>query len=517
MKKENAMKDFSRIISMILICAMTVCAAASCADNENEKPNVVDPNKQTEQQDDTPVFEEADFGGDTFTIVAYDDTATDFIDNYIDNETQTGEPINDAVIDRNTLVEEKYNVDVVKRAVSSPSSHARSASKSGTVDFEVVYEWGIRQVGLATEGTFYDFLQLPVIDLSQEYWAPSTQDDLTIADKMLIATSDITMNRIAWGYFIFFNANMCNDLKLELPYAYVDRNEWTFDNFLTMAKAASQDTNGDTIWDTEDRYGFLDDYGNPGGGLNYLVASAGITGCLKNADGTYTIDLLNEKIQQIYSKYTKTLGVDPAFTDPDMGSWLASRDSSMFASGFKAHRFFAFGEGHYLFAKFSMDMTAELTEMQEDYGVVPSPKYDSAQPEYYHYIDSCAPMLTVMKQTPDLDKVGTILEYMSYESMKNVLPAFYEQTIKTKRMPDIEGRDEKMLDIVRDSVHYSWTNLYYPAMKDAKGDPWDPCMTVLHDMLSSGNFASVYKSKQALIEQSINGLYDMILEIDVNK
>ena len=162
-------------------------------------------------------------------------------------------------------------------------------------------------------------------------------------------------------------------------------------------------------------------------------------------------------------------------------------------------------------------MTQELIDMEDYYGVVPNPKYTSAQTEYYHYIDGCAPMFAILKQAKDIDMVGTILEYMAYESENLLLPAFYEQTIKTKRMSDLEGRDEAMLDIIRDSVHYNWTGLYYQSIKNAEGEGWDPVGTMLGEMLAAGNFSSVNKKYLSAAQKSIDDLYDTILALDVNK
>lgn len=116
-----------------------------------------------------------------------------------------------------------------------------------------------------------------------------------------------------------------------------------------------------------------------------------------------------------------------------------------------------------------------------------------------------------------MEKVGIILEYMSYESEQCLLPAYYEQTIKTKQMSDLEGRDEVMLDTIRDSIHYSWTSLYYQSIKTAEGYGWDPISTMLSEMLAAGNFSSVNKKYQAAAQKSIDDIYELILDMDVNK
>ena len=509
--KEIKMKNFTSKLTAGLLCAATlVSLLASCADNEDVKKPAVT-GITSESEDGKPTFVEADFDGVTFTILSVQDEATDFIDHYIDNETMTGEPINDSVIERNQLVEEKYNVDVVRR--KEGIGYAVQAAKSGTVDFEVVYDWGIRMTNPATEGVFYDLKQVNNVDLDQRYWAPSSQDDLTIADKLLIFTNDISMNRIGWASFIFFNKRIVEDLNYTIPYDYVNNNTWTYDKYLEMLLGAAQD-NGDNIWNQEDQYGTLS---NSAGELSNFVYWSGFKGTTKNEDGTYKLDVYSDKLVSIYQEYSDKLATTDAYADDHGFDWAEGQDISMYPSIFKARRILSFGGGKSLFANFTMDMTQELIDMEDYYGVVPNPKYTSAQTEYYHYIDGCAPMFAIMKQAKDIDMVGTILEYMAYESENLLLPAFYEQTIKTKRMSDLEGRDEAMLDIIRDSVHYNWTGLYYQSIKNAEGEGWDPVGTMLGEMLAAGNFSSVNKKYLSAAQKSIDDLYDTILALDVNK
>jgi len=499
---------FTRILSGLMCALIVVSMLASCADNTDDQKTVVDPSKKTEEKNDTPTFVEQDFDGQTFTILSEQDEATDFIDHYIDNEEQNGDPINDAVIERNNIVEEKYNVDIKRE--SKGISYASQASKSGTVDFEAVYNWGFRLVPSAMEGIFYDFNSLPVIDLEQSYWAPSTQEELTIAGKMMITTCDITMNRIAWAYFFFFNKNLMDQRNLEYPYTYVQNNEWTFDKFLSIVIGAETE-NGDTIWDEQDIYGCS------GLGIGGLVEFAGLTGLTKNDDGTYALDTMNEKIQLIYSNYKNTFDTSNTFCHVKFEQWLKSVDVSAFESPYKASRWAEFGEEHVMFAHFSMDMTNEFNNMEANsYGVVPNPKYDSAQEEYYHYIDKCAPMLAIPKQA-DLEFMGTILEYLAYESQQILLPAYYDQTVKVKRMDDIQDRDSAMLDIVKDSTHYSTTGLYYQGIKNVEGDGWDPIGTIMTEMLAAGQFASANKRYASAAEKSLSDFYDEVLALDLDK
>ena len=81
----------------------------------------------------------------------------------------------------------------------------------------MVYDWGIRQTTNAMDGYYYDFQQIPYIDLSQSYWAPSAQETLKIADKTLITTCDISMNRIGYAYFVIFNKGILDQFNVSIP------------------------------------------------------------------------------------------------------------------------------------------------------------------------------------------------------------------------------------------------------------------------------------------------------------
>lgn len=499
----NAHRFFTASVTVLILLGLL----ASCS-----QPQGTGTVAQTETEKTAPTFEDTSFEGAAFVICSPMDKAGDFNDNYIDNEEVNGEPINDAVISRNLAVEEKYDVDIIQR--NSGSDYALQASRSGTVDFDLVYDWGIRLVPAAMEGAYYNFYDIAQLDLDQDYWAPSAQDELTIADKLLITTCDISMNRIGYAYFYVFNKDLLDRFNIEYPYEYVARNEWTFDRLIEMFTAIGQDVNGNSLWDSEDIYGIGDfDVGS-------VVEGAGICKDLtvKNDDGSYALNVYSEKLAQIYNQYI-SFEYDTSIA-PDYIDWAAGRDIREYGNSvFKARRVISFGEGHLAFSGTTMSYIPEFIEANAPFrfGVVPIPKYRSAQKEYYHCIDSCAPMFAVPKQATDMDRTGTVLEYLAYESMQRLLPAYYEQTIQTKCMADPEGRDEKMLDIIRDSVYYRWTSLYYQAMPDASGNSWDPCATMLKEMLAAGNFNSIQKKYKSAAEKSIDDLYNRILKMDTRK
>ena len=498
-----------RLIALML-CIVTIGAAfASCANKDDT--DVTRP-QSTVQGDDGVAYTFVDYegNGQDFIMLSKQNEDTDFTDCYIDNEEMTGEPVNDAVITRNQAVEEKYNIKISRRAEAT--GYAREAAISDTVDFHVVYDWGFRLTPGVMEGIFYDLnlLNPENVHLDREYWAPTSHDDLTVAGKLIVFTCDISMNRIAWASFVAFNKKLMDQFGLDYPYTYVNNNTWTYDKYLELVTNSYLD-NGDGIWDQNDIYG------SSGIGISNVVLSTGWKGYTKTEDGHYELDFQLEKLQQIYNNY-KPRFKGNTFDKVELDDWNKLVDVSKFKSKFRASRYASFGQDHIMMTGFTMDETYDLSGMESTYGVVPMPKYDASQTEYYHYIDTCSPMFAIMKQADD-EFIGIVLEYMSFESKQKLLPAFFEQTIKTKRMSDEEGRDEKMLDIIRDSVHYHFGGIYgtVAGITNANGKVWDPIGTMLNEMLDSGSFKSVMNKYQSAAKVSLDNFWQTIYDMDLTK
>lgn len=500
-----------RILALALVVVMAMPLMAACSKDgagsqgEENKPSNTGGNNKTPDKE-VPVFVERDYSGEDFVFLTYDENQTDYVDNYIWNEEDHGDPVRKATIDRNRAVKEKYGIEIKKDMTNGPAGTAKQRMQAGACDFDVVYEWGIRHVKNAVDGLYLNVLEVPNIKFDNSYWAPSAQENLTVADKMMIFTNDITMNRIAWASFYAFNKQLLVDFKNELaaagysesPYDYVKNNTWTYDTFLGMALSVSSDVDGDQEYTKEDIYGFS---GKPADLMKDILRNSGFDGVVKTDDG-FNLDYLNPRVSDIYSRYSSMLATTNALAvDVD---WIKGEDISGFASEFKARRFLSFGEGHLLFTGFNMDFTGEFVNMEDEYGVVPNPKYTETQSEYYHYIDGNAPMFAIPVQTEDTDRTGVVLEYMAYESEVNLLPAFYETTIQYKRMNS--ANDLEMLDIIRDSTHYRWHYLYSYALETV--NDWDD--NILSEMYSGGRFGSVYNRYKDKAIADIEEIYDKI-------
>ena len=477
-----------KILCFALAAVMLTSSFVSCTDRGDEdtkKPAVSGTNREDDA--DEYEFSNETFDGAEFKILHYGDTAKDFHDAYIWADSMTGGAIGDAVADRNRLVEEQYDV-VIAAEECNPMDEALRRQQAGQCDYDLIYEWGSRSVSAALDGQLYDFREIDGLDFEKSWWAPKASESLTIADRMFIATNMISMNSVSWAGMQYFNKALMDKLNFDYPYDYVQSNTWTCDVMLDMMNGAEEDVNGDGEMTIEDQYG---GFGVDLSGILYAAPSV-----TQENDGSYTVIGYTEQMVARYNQYSRILSTVSSSGYED---FFDEVDTTVDPSIHIAVRKTVFGEDHALFMSGSIDMTKEQTNMKSDYGVVPNPKADPND-EWTAIIDRNAPMFSVPIQVEDPDMLAIVMDYMAYESERILLPAYYETTIKTKRMEDT--RDYEMLDIIRENASYGGFGGIY----------WG--VGCRDKMFASGNFASVWARYGKQEQAGLNDLIDTFETID---
>lgn len=486
----------------VLVAAALLQCGVSC-EEKSDTPETTEQNMyvQTSQiMTEPPVFGEKDFDGASVTFIVYNEHISDYVDNYICADAESGDRISQAVSKRNNDTESKFNVNIETDSVYSPKNEAISRIQSGQCDFDVIYELGTELSTLALDGLLYDFNHLDGVDLDRSYWIPTAKDDLTVGGKSYIATNYITMNSIDYADMLFFNKTMYGELGYsDSLYDSVLTGTWNIDRLVNIAISATSDIDGDGEMMSNDRYGF---WGSVDECITGFTKSAGVQNTVKNTDGSYSLDVYNEKIVNIYTAYADTLkSKDNFITYEDI--WQEGPDLSAFSSRAEGGRFIGFGEGHVLFMPGTLRMAKEFKNMKDDYGILPNPLYDSQQRNYCHFINCDSPMFAIPKDGADNNIIGTVLEYMAYSSEQNLLPAYIEGIKKSETADNTD--DEKMIGIIKNSLRYEWTELYNLQVTSI----------IKERMISTGSFKSVYNRLCSKAKAEINGCIDTLSFIGV--
>ena len=228
---------------------------------------------------------------------------------------------------------------------------------------------------------------------------------------------------------------------MDSPYDLVKSGDWTLDNVVEMSKSVAHDVNGDGELTQVDAWG-----------INYtgdttigIMNGCGVKIVENDSDGIPRLTIDSEsninKIQKIWEQlFNRSYSVDTLFT-----YWLP--DTEIFADN---RSLFLFTGTHQL---------GELRTTEMEFGIVPYPKYDTAQPDY---LPSTAGIFLSIMCVPitnnDVENTSIFLEAFAFEGRRSVVPAYYDIILKTKVSRDNESAE--MLDYIYTNIMYDAGNMY---------------------------------------------------------
>ena len=144
--------------------------------------------------------------------------------------------------------------------------------------------------------------------------------------------------------------------------------------------------------------------------------------------------------------------------------------------------------------------------MEDDFGMLPLPKWSSDQTTYYHTVDIETPLGGIPNTKVDTTMIGYMLEYLSYEGRETIRPAFYDQMLKRRYAQDSDSQD--MLDIIFSTKTFDVAFVCN----------WNGLLNIADSSIRSGKVPSVTPFTRAgkvvlnQIEEEYNNLLNVGLE-----
>jgi len=129
--------------------------------------------------------------------------------------------------------------------------------------------------------------------------------------------------------------------------------------------------------------------------------------------------------------------------------------------------------------------------MEDDFGVIPGPKYDEEQEEYYS-LGGNPYFMIVPVTSRNLEKNGVIMEALAYESIGIIDTAFYNVFLQEKLSRDEDS--PKMLDIIFGNLTY-----YYPLARNYV------CQNITKKIWQGNtDYASYFAQNESIIQGHID-------------
>ena len=443
-----------KLLALLLAALMTAPAFLSCSDSgtneENAEtaasaPSAVSEENTAAEETEPSIYDDVptgDFDGHEFRML-------NVVSNYayvlLTAEELMGETINDAVFNRNALVGDTLNVTFSENIVGwgDISGEITNMVAADDYSYDIVFDEVQNSIKYPANGQVINLYDLSEINFEKPWWDAGSVETLSVGDSLYMVNGDIHLMYGESAWVLFFNKNMLAEYNLESPYTVIKEGRWTFDKMYEMISGVSLDLNGDGILNSDDQFGLAthSDFSL------VLLTSAGEGLLYKNENNIPEWKELPEKVFNLSEKiHQQFFDLNIAFQQ-----YLSPIGS---IGGIVDH----FMQGKSLFLCEVLGHAKTLRDMEDNFGIIPTPKYDETQENYNTFIARSAQTLMVPVTNRELSRTAVILENLGAESFKSLRPAYYDVQLSGKTARDADSLE--MLDIIFDGRRYEMAYIF---------------------------------------------------------
>lgn len=449
-------KRISVVLALLLLLqTFTACEKATeeTADDTKDAVSITDTETETQSAHGVPAQTTFD---DTTLTIWYTTTPGSELEPMVDLAGDPeGDSVNDAIYQRNLRVQDELevvldyqnNIDKSSRDTGSVLEQMVLAGDS-TYDLFALVQWN--GTAYAYKNMLYNMKEAPYISWDKPWWNYDFMKEMTIGeDKIYCLVGDVVLDTTRCLSCVYYNKNMYQDFYGDGDglYTTVLDGDWTLDLVMKIAEEVYQDTNENNQIDYDDRLGYAVNYNN----LDSFLFGGGQHITTRDENDLPVLALMTETNEDIIQKLL-------VFTNDCAGGWCYGYD----ANG-PTDTLTSFTSGNMMFL-FGFLYTAEIMrDMEDDYGILPPPKALDSMSSYGIVNHDIMEMMAVPTSiaTEKIPATSATLEALAYYGYQDILPVYYEQTLKTKYARD--EASSQMIDLIRDNLSTDIAYIYMDA------------------------------------------------------
>ena len=440
-----------KLIALLLVLAMMLTMLVACGgknpDDSQETQGKKPTNKPTQDEDAydiTEILPETLNYNNTEVMLCVRGGCTWEI-GLSEEDTQ---PLTAELYDRTTRTEERLGVSLALDEIENWEKYndgiARIRNKISMNEhaWDIVVGWSPRIPQIAAEGLYYNLLNFSYFDASNIWWSQSLAKELTINGKMFIASGDVSTNYLTGAHAVFFNQALAKAMDMDYStfYKTVSEGKWTFTELYNLSKDAYSDVNGSTTVDNEDRFGLL----IISTWLQAFYTAAGVNLIPNNGTDRPQFEVNTDELEQIWSKIKLILESKATVFYENNKADIKDWDGT-------------FTQGRSLFFLATLGRLKDFTNMTDGFGVLPMPKYDEAQTNYYTQLHGCE-LWSIPIDANDPEMSAAVMTSMGYDSHEVVLEPHFEKLLKTRYVKDSESG--YMIDTIYYNIYMNFDSIY---------------------------------------------------------
>ena len=407
------MKTMKKILAMLLVVLMLTTVLVSCKKDPQNDPSNTDPTTTPTNSDPNRIPPaEKDFGEYEFKFL---------MDGQTDYELQVPEQIgsdgiNKALVERNKLVENKYNVKISETRnkhtdTTAAFNYLKDMQSSGDYFADMYSNYAIKMIqSHAISGFYLNACELDSLRLDSEWWDQDFNEEFMINNHLYVLTGDIQTNDDLHQIMTSMNLTLYNETYPEKNFyeIVVKNGAWTWEEFYnTWNNFGSNDGGTPGVVDSDDKVGYYYDCRT----VNYMYVSSGMRAFSLDANNQPVLEINSQKaievckdrMQQILDGHTnlKSVRLDDNKVNP--GTYEAGNNH------------FAAGKALFVSNNFT-DVLAWLSDMEDTSVYPPFPKYNAEQDRYYSLVHKDFEAIALCANVQDVERTALLAEALCFYS-----------------------------------------------------------------------------------------------------
>ena len=484
-------KILSLILASLILISFAACSSDGPTQNDETKDDQTTVKDTTAlaityEEDDLPAT--LDFGGDKISILSRDVSNDRFAFPEISVEELTSDVVNDSIYNRERFVEDRLNIEIVNEQVKEIRDEIDKQINSGDDTHQIHAVDGMSLARVVMNDYYLDLYSLDYINFDKPWWSQNFNNEAEVFDKLYLTTGAFSLSLIRDLYVVYYNKTLAESFAASKPelsdvYSIVDEGKWTLDKLVSLSGDIYTDLNGNSTRDGEDLFGL----GYTKTSSDAIWGSFDIDVLSRTSDGWFELNVNTDKLysalEKMHNLYYNTSGCLAG----------ASGDALYPYDGDDMYKFFANGSLLFIVNYMSSAETETLRNMQDEYGILPFPKYDDNQKKYYSCTSDIPTCFSIPTTNDDPNTSAAVLEALASYSYRETRPAYLDTALKGKYMNDPDSR--RMVDYIVDGYKVDASWIYFDTLSDEYPASF-------RYMLVDGETG--YASKHATKEKTIN-------------
>lgn len=472
------MKTTKRLL--VLLLAVLMLASSLLVGCKKEEPPVVENPNTPSGDTPTDTFEtdewgqriyptgipdSLDYGGDTIDILVrnkggdirqYEWFSKDFANDTLKTE----------IYYRNLDIEDNLGVTLNFPTRSDDEMNAfiteNFSAGLGGVDIISPYQY----FGTSTEvmECYKNLLgdELTYMHLDHPYWNQNFMKAAQANNKLFIALGDMNLSAYMTTFSMYFNkkllGEMCGGMTDEELYTIVTEGDWTWDKMVELCQNTYTDFDEITGKSEGDKYGFTSHYNVHA--YDGMLAAFDMDLTALNADGTHTFKSDRSSLEALGAAGNKLV------------DFYRSQNAFLVGHGIKDYTqpVANFKQGLSMFCIAGVGDSNHLTQMTDEYGLLPLPKYSTDQENYYGGVQDSHNCVAVMYHDgQDYAQTSAVLELFASISYSTVRPVLCETVLKAKNLKDTTAW--QVFDLIISGARWDFTDIYPSAFGGVSASP----------------------------------------------